>query len=150
MLKLCRVAKVKVFFLVLVYVFNFDLFKFSATILEKGLLTNSKLHSVDIWVMDEHGRLLSTDETCENFCSYRKIIIRLMEGTCRLFIACFFAGSYNWICKFHYPFNVFVDGDVDEARLSENMIPLTTFIFEDWLKIMYVMLCRTAHQQTRA
>ena len=28
----------KVFFLVLVYIFNFDLFKFSAAILEKGLL----------------------------------------------------------------------------------------------------------------
>ena len=38
MLKLCRVTKVKVFFLVLVYVFNFDLFEFSAAILEKGLL----------------------------------------------------------------------------------------------------------------
>ena len=38
MLKLCRVPKVKVFFLVLVYVFNFDLFEFSAAILEKGLL----------------------------------------------------------------------------------------------------------------
>ena len=38
MLTLCRVTKVKVFFLVLVYVFNFDLFEFSATILEKGLL----------------------------------------------------------------------------------------------------------------
>ena len=38
MLKLCRVIKVKVFFLVLVYVFNFDLFEISAAILEKGLL----------------------------------------------------------------------------------------------------------------
>ena len=38
MLKLCRVTKVKVFFLVLVYIFNFDLFEFSAAILEKGLL----------------------------------------------------------------------------------------------------------------
>ena len=38
MLKLCRVTKVKVFFPVLVYVFNFDLFEFSAAILEKGLL----------------------------------------------------------------------------------------------------------------
>ena len=38
MLKRCRVTKVKVFFLVLVYVFNFDLFEFSAAILEKGLL----------------------------------------------------------------------------------------------------------------
>ena len=31
------VTKVKVFFLVLVFVFNFDLFKFLAAILEKGL-----------------------------------------------------------------------------------------------------------------
>ena len=39
MLKLCRVTKVKVLFLDLVYVFNFNLFEFSAAILEKGLLT---------------------------------------------------------------------------------------------------------------
>ena len=45
MLKLGRVTKVKVLFLVLVFVFNFDLFKFSAAILEKGLLQ----------VMDELG-----------------------------------------------------------------------------------------------
>ena len=51
MVKLCRVTKVKVFHklnrktlilrpfqLQLVYVFNFDLFEFSAAILEKGLL----------------------------------------------------------------------------------------------------------------
>ena len=37
MLKLCRVTKVKVFFLLLVYVFNCDLYEFSAAILEKGL-----------------------------------------------------------------------------------------------------------------
>ena len=37
MLKLCRFTKVKVFFLVLVYVFNFDLFEFLAAILDKGL-----------------------------------------------------------------------------------------------------------------
>ena len=36
MLKLCKVTKVKVFFLVLVYVLNFDLFEFLAAILEKG------------------------------------------------------------------------------------------------------------------
>ena len=41
MLKLCRVTKVNVFFLVLVYVFNFDLFEFSAAILEKFLLAPS-------------------------------------------------------------------------------------------------------------
>ena len=39
MLKLCRVTEVNVFFLVLAYVFNFDLFKFSAANLEKGLLS---------------------------------------------------------------------------------------------------------------
>ena len=38
MLKLGRVTKVKVLFLVLVFVFNFELFKNSAAILEKGLL----------------------------------------------------------------------------------------------------------------
>ena len=38
-LKLCRVTKVKVLFLVLVYVFNFNLFEISAAILEKGPLT---------------------------------------------------------------------------------------------------------------
>ena len=40
MLKLCRVTKRKVFFLVSVYVFNFDLSEFSAASLEKGLLTS--------------------------------------------------------------------------------------------------------------
>ena len=43
MLKLSRVTKVKVLFLVLVFVFNFELFKFSAAILEKGLLNNTEL-----------------------------------------------------------------------------------------------------------
>ena len=39
MLKLCRGTKVKVFFPVLVYVFNCDLFEFSTAILDKVLLT---------------------------------------------------------------------------------------------------------------
>ena len=43
-LKLYRAAKVKMLFLVLVYVFNFDLFKFSAAILEKGLLQKSGIN----------------------------------------------------------------------------------------------------------
>ena len=38
-LKLCRITKVKGFFLVLVYVLDFDLFEFSAAILGKGLFT---------------------------------------------------------------------------------------------------------------
>ena len=37
-------SEVTVFFLVLVYIFNFDLFEFSDAILEKGLLAKSKLH----------------------------------------------------------------------------------------------------------
>ena len=41
MLKLCRVTKVKVLFLVLVYVFNFNLFKVSAAIL-RSVVTSSK------------------------------------------------------------------------------------------------------------
>ena len=44
MLKLCRVTKVKVFFLVLVNVFNFDLFEFSTAILEKGLFSAIATH----------------------------------------------------------------------------------------------------------
>ena len=43
MLKLCRVSKVKVFFLELGYVFNFVLFEFSATTLEKDLFLTAKL-----------------------------------------------------------------------------------------------------------
>ena len=42
MLKLGRVTKVKVLFLVMIFVFNFDLFKFSAAILEKGLFSSAK------------------------------------------------------------------------------------------------------------
>ena len=48
MLKLCRVTKAKVFFLVLVYVFNFDLFEFSAAILEKGLFSNLLKKQIDV------------------------------------------------------------------------------------------------------
>ena len=47
MLKLGRVTKVKMLFLVLVFVFNFDLFKFSAAILEKGLLL--LIHLTEAW-----------------------------------------------------------------------------------------------------
>ena len=42
--KLCRVTKVKVLFLVLVYVFNFNLFEFSAAILKKGLFPPTSYH----------------------------------------------------------------------------------------------------------
>ena len=52
MLKLCRVTKLKVFFLLLVYVFNFDLFKFSSAILENGLLGDSIVHWLPHWTLD--------------------------------------------------------------------------------------------------
>ena len=39
MLNLGRVTKFKMLFLALVFVFDFDLFKFSVAILEKGLIT---------------------------------------------------------------------------------------------------------------
>ena len=51
MLKLCRVTKVNMFFSVLVYVFNFDLFEFLAAILEKGLLSSATFD-----VQDAGGR----------------------------------------------------------------------------------------------
>ena len=51
MLKLGRVTKVKMLFLVLVFVFNFDLFKFSAAILEKGLFTTSN-ECVNIFIRE--------------------------------------------------------------------------------------------------
>ena len=38
MQKLCRVTKVKVLLLVLVYLFKFNVFEFAAAILKKGLL----------------------------------------------------------------------------------------------------------------
>ena len=48
MLKLCRITKLKVFFPVLVYVFNFALFEFSAAILEKGLFLEVKLDGMSM------------------------------------------------------------------------------------------------------
>ena len=45
MLKLCRVTKLKVLLLVLVYIFNFNLFEFLTAILEKGLLLLNSTHS---------------------------------------------------------------------------------------------------------
>ena len=62
MLKLCRVTKVKVFFLVLVYVFNFDLFEFSAGILSKGLLQYFKrIYNWQLFNMEKVHNTKSTD-----------------------------------------------------------------------------------------
>ena len=47
MLNLGRVTKVKVLFLMLVFVFNFDLLKFLAAILEKGLLSYLLRHALN-------------------------------------------------------------------------------------------------------
>ena len=49
MLKLGRVTKVKVLFLVLVFVSDFDLFKFSAAILEKGLFPTEEVPEDFSW-----------------------------------------------------------------------------------------------------
>ena len=49
MLQLCRVTKVKVPFLVLVFVLNFNLTEFSEAILEKGLL-NTALQFLNRWL----------------------------------------------------------------------------------------------------
>ena len=54
MLKLCRVTKVKIFLLVLGYVYKFDLFEFSAAILEKGLLLQVKKNLVCV----NRGRII--------------------------------------------------------------------------------------------
>ena len=48
MLKLGRSTKFKMLFLVLVFVFNFDLFKFSAAILEKGLFVLAKTNVLNL------------------------------------------------------------------------------------------------------
>ena len=54
MSKLGRVTKVKELFPVLVFVFNFDLFKFSAAILEKGLFETNPLYNL--------GRVICCEE----------------------------------------------------------------------------------------
>ena len=54
MLKLCRVTKVRIFLLVLGYVYKFDLFEFSAAILEKGLLLQVKKNLVCV----NRGRII--------------------------------------------------------------------------------------------
>ena len=73
MLKLCRFTKVKVFFLVLVSVFNFDLFEFSAAILEKGLLINTAAYALDIMREKMPYVFMSTftsTQAVRSFCRY--------------------------------------------------------------------------------
>ena len=66
MLKLGKVTKVMAFFLALVFVFNFDLFKFLAAILEKGLLNLSKSG-----FLSEEGH---------SGCNSQNIAIRILKG----------------------------------------------------------------------
>ena len=64
MLKLRMVTKVKVFSLVLVYVFNFDLFEISAAILEKGPLDTYKWTPTNPSIVNNYSpkwRWLATD-----------------------------------------------------------------------------------------
>ena len=58
MLKFFRVTKAKVFLLVLVYVFSFDLFEFSAAIFEKGLLETRCLQLVNLITKESFASLL--------------------------------------------------------------------------------------------
>ena len=51
MLKLGKVTKFKMLFLVLVFGFYFDLFKFLAAILEKGLLLETGTLSTLLYIM---------------------------------------------------------------------------------------------------
>ena len=82
MLKLGRFTKVKVLFLVLVFVFNFDLFKFSAAILEKGLLRTLNVvpHSQSLFFS---LGICSTDIVIViffgQFCPKGKVAMRLTE-----------------------------------------------------------------------
>ena len=80
MLKLCRVTKVKVFFLVLVYVFNIDLFEFSVAILEKGLLQKICNSGYQVIPKSIKGALMASfamfptvfktyEKRCRRFCS---------------------------------------------------------------------------------
>ena len=56
MRKLGRVTKVKMLFLVVVFVFTFDLIKFSAAILEKGLFMACFVVLQEVWKDDRSSR----------------------------------------------------------------------------------------------
>ena len=55
MLKLVRVTGFKMLFLVLVFIFNFDLFKFSAAILEKGLFLQNDSPLLNTYIHNRQG-----------------------------------------------------------------------------------------------
>ena len=65
-LKLCSSTKIKVFFfVVLVYVFNFDLFEFSAAILEGSV--NNDRGKIDYFIESAtYGFLFTSCKTLEN------------------------------------------------------------------------------------
>ena len=74
MVKLCRVTKVKVFFLVLVYVSSFDLFEFSAAILEQGLLEMIMFGCRKLAILPIHQISL----LCQN--KRKRVCIQLAQG----------------------------------------------------------------------
>ena len=67
MLKLCRVTQAEVFFLVQVYVFNFNLFEFSSAILWKGLLVKLiRIHNTTV-AHRGHAAILKVAAILNNF-----------------------------------------------------------------------------------
>ena len=64
MLKPGRVTKFKMLFILLVFVFNFDLFKFSAAILEKGLFTADSRSRLLVMIADQKDNDKSYSSTC--------------------------------------------------------------------------------------
>ena len=85
MLKLGRITKVEVLFLALVFVFNFDLFKFSAAILEKGLLNlyrylrKSLEGNPKITVTSSLSKMLFENFVYQMFSFYNKIKSRCFQ-----------------------------------------------------------------------
>ena len=76
MLKLGRVTKVNVLFLVLVLVFNFELIQFSAAILEKGLLVDLDP------ICGEHLSAGVLSRINEKGCKRRVFILYYCKHTC--------------------------------------------------------------------
>ena len=101
MLKLGRVTKVKEFFLVLVYVFNIDLFEFSVAILEKGLLRVDRGYRSRC--SDQH---LTTDTFCNM--SIPDNYLLFGENTENVHLFSTHAAIENRICKHLLKYIVFV------------------------------------------
>ena len=94
MLKPCRVTKVKVLFLVLVYVFNVNLFEFSAAILKKDLSVhvdeiNMLCYALNgTWTFPQKIEQLPTLKRLWNFSV--EIKLTTVDLLCSLFFSLFF------------------------------------------------------------